>query len=105
MISNDEMHARLSKLPGERVTDEYMRSRIVNVDYIRLGKYGRLTHCTITLDNGWMTTGEDATIDPQNYDAEIGQKLAYDVAFRKLWEVFGFTRMEALFHGAASRAE
>src|SRR5690606_2187974 len=38
--------------------------------------------------------GESARVDPANFDAQIGQALAYDDAFRKLWPLFGFALTE-----------
>ena len=33
-------------------------------------------------------------MNPENYNEEIGNKIAYDNAFRQLWPLFGFLLAE-----------
>jgi hypothetical protein len=96
MMTDNELKAALAGLQYERVTEEFMRSRIAEVKFHKLGP--TLMNCTIHLDNGYTSTGESACVDPANYNKEIGEKLAYDNAFRKLWPLFGFVLAEARFH-------
>jgi hypothetical protein len=92
MMDQDELRAALEKLPGERVTKEYMEGRIGEVKFHRLGP--TLTHCSLHLDNGFVVTGESACVDPANYNREIGEKIAWDNAFAELWPLFGFLLAE-----------
>lgn len=48
------------------------------------------TICAITLKNGFTVVGESACIDPNNFDQIIGQKIAYENAFEKLWQLEGY---------------
>lgn len=91
-ISDTELNALLTASLGERVTPDYIKSRIKAVAYHR--PVGTLTICTIELDNGFTVTGESACIDPVNYRQDIGEKIAYDGAFEKLWPLFGFLLAE-----------
>jgi len=100
MLTNDELARAIERLPGERVTKEYMESRIDLVKYHHLGP--TLTHCTIHLDNRYSVTGESACVDPANYRQDIGERIAYDNAFAKLWPLFGFLLAEHRhLHGPA----
>lgn len=101
MMSDDDLKTALAASPAERVTEEYMASRIKKVDYYGPGT-GTLTFCILTLDNGYAVTGESACVDPANYRADIGQKIAYDMAFRKLWPLFGFLLTEVRHQRAAA---
>lgn len=92
VISNERLDELLAASPAERVTPEYMKSRISEVKFHKLG--GTLTHCTIHLDNKFQVTGESACVNPENYNQEIGEKIAYDNAFRQLWPLFGFLLAE-----------
>jgi Phage protein (N4 Gp49/phage Sf6 gene 66) family len=49
---------------------------------------------SITLDNGYSVRGESACVNPENYNQQIGEKIAYDNAFRQLWPLFGFLLAE-----------
>lgn len=96
--SQDELNAALDASPSQfRITPEYMERRIVDAVYHRLGG-GTLTVCVITLDNGFKVTGNSACADPANYRADIGEKIAYDNAFRELWPLFGFLLVEGMFN-------
>lgn len=92
MINDEQLDALLATSPAERVTKEYMESRIAGTEYNRLGE--TVTHCRIILDNGFSVSGESACVNPENYNALIGQRLAHDNAFDKLWPLFGFLLAE-----------
>lgn len=70
------------------ITKEFLESEIVSVEYQR-GK-GTLTHCYITVKNGFTFTGESACVDEANFNKEIGEKFAYENAFEKMWHPYGF---------------
>lgn len=92
LIDNDKLEALLAASPAERVTKEYMESRIASTEFNRLSC--TVTHCRIILDNGYSVSGESACVNVDNYNKEIGEKIAYDNAFRQLWPLFGFLLAE-----------
>lgn len=93
IISDTELAEKLDKSPAERVTAEYMQSRISKTEFTRLAD-STVTHCRLTVDNGFGVSGESACVNPENYNQEIGEKIAYDNAFRQLWAFFGFLLAE-----------
>jgi hypothetical protein len=50
------MNPRLAASPAERVTPEYMKSRITSTDLTRIGE--TVTRFRIVLDNGFSVSGE-----------------------------------------------
>jgi hypothetical protein len=50
----------------------------------------RLTFCALVLKNGYIVTGESACVSPENFDAELGRKIAKQNALDKCWPLFGF---------------
>ena len=76
---------------GFRITLDYMKSRVKNVEYINRGV---LNIAVVELDNGWYLVGKSAPVDPDNYDAEYGRKLAYDDALAQAWPLFAFGHLE-----------
>ena len=48
-----------------------------------------LTFCVLTLCNGFTVTGESACASPENFDAEIGRKIARQNAISKVWSLMG----------------
>ncbi|QNU44374.1 hypothetical protein IDH70_04915 [Mixta calida] len=49
-----------------------------------------LTFCVIVLKNGFTVTGESACASPENFDAEIGRKIARENAINKVWMLEGY---------------
>lgn len=51
---------------------------------------GLLTFCVLVLRNGFTVTGESACASPENFDAEIGRKVARANAVQKIWPLMGY---------------
>ena len=49
-----------------------------------------LTFCVLTLRNGFTVTGESACASPENFNAEIGRKVARENAVNKIWPLMGY---------------
>jgi hypothetical protein len=49
-----------------------------------------LTFCVLTLRNGFTVTGESACASPENFDAEVGRKIARQNAINKVWPLLGY---------------
>lgn len=57
---------------------------------------GLLTFCVLVLRNGLMVTGESACASPDNFDADIGRKIARQNAVQKIWTLMGYALKEQL---------
>lgn len=55
-----------------------------------------LTFCVLVLENGFTVTGESACASPENFNAEIGRKIARDNARDKIWMLEGYLLKEKL---------
>lgn len=55
-----------------------------------------LTFCVLILQNGFTVTGESACASPENFDAEIGRKVARQNAVQKIWPLMGYELKERL---------
>ena len=55
-----------------------------------------LTFCTLVLRNGFTVTGESACASPENFDAEIGRRIARSNAVQKIWPLMGYALKERL---------
>ncbi len=56
-----------------------------------------LTFCVLVLRNGFTVTGESACASPENFDAEIGRKIARQNAEQKIWPLMGYQLKEQLY--------
>ncbi len=82
-------------LTAPRVTPLSIDSLIVNTTYTLLAGT-TVTICALTLRNGFISIGHSACASPENFDPEIGRNIAFDNARNKLWELEGYTLMNAL---------
>lgn len=58
-----------------------------------------LTICVLVLKNGFTVTGESACASPENFDAEIGRKIARQNAEQKIWPLMGYALKQRLHDG------
>jgi hypothetical protein len=91
---------------GQRVTREDIEAYISSEHYFtaKEGQHGAvqcfsgpvpaalslLTFCVLVMQNGFTVTGESSWADPDNFDAEIGRKIARENAVQKVWPLMGF---------------
>lgn len=84
-------------LQHERSVHEFPTS-----DGWTLGSTQLLTFCVIQLHNGFTVTGESACASPENFDAELGRKIARQNAVAKIWPLLGFRLRDKLASGEAT---
>lgn len=115
-----EQEIRRKGLTAPRITPEDIDCRIAACYYftamdgaqagdnaIRVGDevpLSLLTFCVLVLKNGFTVTGESACASPENFDAEIGRKVARANAVQKVWPLLGYQLRERLSSVAAGSA-
>lgn len=57
---------------------------------------GLLTFCVLVLRNGFTVTGESACASKENFDAELGRKIARQNAVAKVWPLMGYALKDRL---------
>lgn len=60
------------------------------------GELALLTFCVLVLRNGFTVTGESACASPENFNAEIGRKIARENAEQKVWPLMGYALKQQL---------
>lgn len=61
-----------------------------------------LTFCVLVLRNGFTVTGESACASPENFNAEIGRRIARENAINKLYPLMGYELRSKLLQGGAA---
>ena len=107
-----EQEIQVKGLSAPRVTPADLQANIISEHYFTAadGAYGAegfqdfqharfedqpaplhlLTFCVLVLRNGFTVTGESACASPENFDAEIGRKIARANAEQKIWPLMGY---------------
>lgn len=105
-------------LTAPRVTPADIEANIASEHYFTAyggAKYGRitrdepldsealklLTFCVLVLKSGFTVTGESACASPENFDAELGRKIARQNAVSKVWPLMGYALKQRLHEAAA----
>jgi hypothetical protein len=56
----------------------------------------RFTICVLVMRNGFVVIGKSAPASPENFNAELGRKFAYEDAVRQIWPLMGFALRDRL---------
>ena len=82
-------------LTAPRLTPEHIDSVIAGKTFTVLPS-GKCMVCEITLANGYTLRGEASTVSKENFNQEIGEKISFENARRKIWELEGYLLQEKL---------
>jgi N4 Gp49/Sf6 Gp66 family protein len=55
-----------------------------------------LSICILVMKNGFTIVGKSAPASPENFNAELGRKIAYEDALQQVWPLMGFALREKL---------
>lgn len=58
-----------------------------------------MTFCVLVLRNGFTVAGISACASPENFDLEIGRKIARQDAINKIWPLMGYALKEQIYQG------
>lgn len=82
-------------LNAPRLTPAMIDSAIVEEHY-HVFPATTLTVCCLVLRNGYCVTGESASASPENFNLDIGRKIARQNAREKIWGLEGYLLREKL---------
>jgi len=82
-------------LNAPRLSPEKIDATIVGEDYY-VFPGTTLTVCCLKLRNGFTVIGESASVSIENFDAELGRKIARNHARDKIWALEGYLLREQI---------
>lgn len=102
-----EKEIQAKGLNAPRLTPELIDAQIVYEQYFRASEstfdcpipadnqlaitaLSCLTICVLVLQNGFTVVGKSACASPENFDAELGRKIAREDARRQIWALEGY---------------
>ena len=126
-MSNDnqiEQEIQAKGLTAPRVTPADIEDNIVAEHYINLGDAvvavgwtpccaqimrasdgeHLTTICVLVLRNGFTVTGESACASPENFDVDLGRKIARQNAVSKVWPLMGY-ELRSRLHREAGQGD
>tara|TARA_R110000868_G_scaffold125265_3_gene331020 strand:+ start:4316 stop:4615 length:300 start_codon:yes stop_codon:yes gene_type:complete len=82
-------------LNAPRLTPELIEAAIVSEQY-HVFDGTTFTACLLKLKNGYTVLGESACASPENFNAELGRKIARENARNKIWQLEGYLLKQKL---------
>ena len=106
-----EQEIQAKGLTAPRVTPERIQ-QVISAEYYftaadatkespQLPALALLTFCVLVLRNGFTVTGESACASPENFDRDLGCKIARANAVSKIWALEGYLLKQQLHDAAA----
>lgn len=87
-------------LTAARITPAHIDEQIAGEYFVRasdafagapiLPSLSCLTICMLVMKNGFTIVGKSACASPENFDAELGRKIARDDARQQIWALEGY---------------
>ncbi len=93
-----ESEIQAKGLNAPRLSPEVIDFVILGEDY-HVFPGTTLTVCCLKLRNGFTVIGESASVSAENFDAELGRKIARAKARDKIWALEGYALAERLWLG------
>lgn len=90
-----EKEVQCKNLTAPRITMEDIESLIISEQY-HVFDGSTFTSCLLTLKNGFTVHGESACASPENFDEELGRKIARGNAVNKIWMLEGYLLRQRL---------
>lgn len=91
-----EKEIQEKNLNAPRLTPDLIDSKVRSKAFHVFGETC-LTVCCLTLENGFTVTGESACASPENFDKDIGEKIAFEQARNKIWMLEGYLLKQSLY--------
>ncbi len=100
--TTEQMIKDLGADKAPRVTPESIEEKIDTELFMRDAATG-YTVCKIAMKNGFQFVGTSGCASPENYNQEIGDRLARAKAFDQIWSHEGYMLKEMLYKMALMR--
>ena len=84
-----EAEIQAKNLNAPRLDPAHIDAQIASEDY-HVFPGTALTVCALTLVNGFHVVGESCPASAANFDADLGRKIARDMARSKIWTLEGY---------------
>ena len=91
-----EAEIQAKGLTAPRLTPKSIDDTIVYAEYYRVANT-TCTMCSLVLKNGYVVIGKSAAASMENFDEELGKKIAYDDAREQIWALEGYALKQKLF--------
>ncbi|AVJ25453.1 MULTISPECIES: Gp49 family protein [Pseudomonas] len=107
-IASEHYFTAVDGVLGAYKNNDDVRVEVISPDWEvprSIESLGLLTFCVLVLRNGFTVTGESACASPENFDTEVGRKIARDNAVAKVWPLMGYALKQQLHQAAQEQSK
>jgi hypothetical protein len=90
---------------GAMKGNAFVGSCLASMHDLSMDALGLLTICVMVLRNGFTVHGVSACASPENFNEEIGRKIARDNAINQIWPLLGYELKNKLARNEAAQAQ
>lgn len=83
-------------IKGNKVTFQEVENAISKKEFIKMGL--KKTICHLTLIDGFEVIGSAGIVNPEDFNMEIGSKIAYENALDQVWSHMGSILQDRLLN-------
>jgi len=97
-MSTEEIEKMIQEkgLTAPRITPERIEEVCTNPPQFYVFSGTMMTVCCLELANGFCVVGESACASPENFNAELGEQIAFRNAKQKVWALEGYLLRQRL---------
>lgn len=95
-LETTDAESRAVQKTPNRVSLDSIKGKIASEEYFHPKCLPTMTICVLEMSNGYAVIGQAAPADPDNFDAALGRKFAFEDAVRKIWPLEGYALRERL---------
>jgi hypothetical protein len=81
-------------MKSSALTLEDIQNQVKSVTFQKVGE--KTTVCFVTLQNDYEIVTSSASVRPGDYSKELGEKIAYNKAIDRIWELEGYLLQQRL---------
>lgn len=93
-----EQEIQEKNLTAPRLTPDHIDACVKYCEYWQVPNT-TVTVCAMVLMNNYVVVGKSAAASMENFDEELGRKIAYDNAREQIWALEGYLLKQILFEG------
>ena len=86
------------------ITQQDILDLIKEKDFLRIPNTTHII-CCLTLYNGFTVIGDSVCLEPDIFNAETGESVAFDNAKAKLWQLEAYSRKQQEFTNEVAKKE
>ncbi len=79
------------------VTQQEIDNLLANAEVNAETVFNKCTVVSVKLENGFIMVESSASVDPKNYDFEIGKEICLSNIKNRLWELEGYSLQKQLY--------